>query len=301
MSSGTLRIERLALIGCGLMGGSLALALKRAGVVQSVVASSRSTQTTDKALALGVIDQAAAHHAEAVTGADVVVLALPVAATQAALEALLPALSPEALVTDVGSTKRDVVAAARAAMGPRVSQFVPAHPIAGKETAGVEHACADLYDHRRNFLTPLPENPSEWVQRAHALWTATGAQVSELSPEAHDHTFAAVSHTPHLLAFAFMNGLLAQDDAARSLALAGPGFRDFTRIAGGDPTIWRDILLANRDEVLTQLSHFDQSLAALRHSLQSADAQTLEEQMARAARARLTWTLNTDPWLDQDL
>lgn len=301
MSSGTLRIERLALIGCGLMGGSLALALKRAGVVQTVVASSRNAHTTARALALGVIDEAANSHAQAVAGADVVVLALPVAATQSALEALLPALSPQALVTDVGSTKRDVVKAARAAMGSRVGQFVPAHPIAGKESAGVEHACADLYDHRRHFLTPLQENSREWVQRAYDLWAATGAQVSELSPEVHDHTFAAVSHTPHLLAFAFMNGLLDQGDAARFLALAGPGFRDFTRIAGGDPTVWRDILLANRDEVLAQLTHFDRSLAALRHSLQSVDAAALEAQMAQAARARQAWTLNTDPWLDQDL
>ena len=209
-----MKFERLALIGCGLMGGSFALALRQAGLVQHITGFSASEKTRQRALELGVIDQACRSVAEAVQGAALVLLAVPVGAMHSSFAAMRDALAPQALLMDVGSTKCDVIAAAQANLGERLNCLVPAHPIAGKEVAGIEHAEANLYQERRTILTPLPHNSIRQIKMASEVWTAIGSHVSHMTPEAHDATFAAVSHLPHLLAFAAVNALTAQPQGA---------------------------------------------------------------------------------------
>ena len=283
--------QKLAVIGCGLMGGSFALGLKQAGCVKTIAGFSASEKTRQRAQQLQVIDIACDSVAQAVQGADIVLLAVPVSATRKTLEAIVPALSANALLMDVGSTKCDVVAAARETMGERLSCFVPAHPIAGKEVAGIEHAEGDLYKNRRTILTPLPETGATQLEQAHAVWQALGSTVLNLTPEAHDATFAAVSHLPHLLAFAAVNGLMAQDQGAEVMRMAGPGFRDFSRIAGSDPAVWRDILSANHAEVLSQMAYFKQALTQFEDALKSHDTQTLQSLIAQASQVRSAWKL----------
>ena len=286
-----MKYQRLTLIGCGLMGGSFALALRQAGLVDHVVGFSASEGTRAKALKLGVIDSASGSAAEAVQGADLVLVAVPVRATEATLRAIDPVLSPAALVMDVGSTKGDVVAAARVALSTRLANFVPAHPIAGKEVAGIEHADANLYQDRQLILTPLPENPADRVLQAAQVWQALGSRVLELSPEAHDASFAAVSHLPHLAAFALVNAVARQPHGAQHLSLAGPGFRDFSRIAASDPNVWRDILLANRDEVLHQSALMREALHEFEQAMQAGDAERLQALIDEASQTRSRWRL----------
>jgi prephenate dehydrogenase len=192
---------------------------------------------------------------------------------------------------DVGSTKCDVVAAAQAHLGERLACFVPAHPIAGKEVAGIEHADSTLYQNRRTILTPVPQTSIHKVQTAHAVWTAIGSHVSTMSPAAHDATFAAVSHLPHLLAFAAVNALTAQPHGAAFLEMAGPGFRDFSRIAASDSSVWRDILSANQTEVLTQMAHFRAALEQFENTLKQGDTAALQQLIQQASDVRSTWTL----------
>jgi prephenate dehydrogenase len=286
------RPQAVAVIGCGLMGGSFALALKAAWPGTHISAYSRSPASSQRALALGIVDATHTSAEQSVQGADLVLLAVPVTATEASLRDLRAALRPEALVMDVGSTKRDVVAAARAALGAAVGQFVPSHPIAGKESGGIEQAEACLYQDRRCILTPLPENDAVRLQRAQAVWEAVGCSVVRMNADQHDRTFAAVSHLPHLLAFAYVNAVAQQSDAARHLALAGPGFRDFTRIAGGTSAIWRDIFSANRDEVLQQLAHFESALGAVRAALAAGHDDEVARLVDAASAVRTHWTLN---------
>ena len=286
-----MRFRRLALIGCGLMGGSFALALRRGCLVEQVAGYSASEGTRQKARQLGVVDLACASAAEAAQGADLVLVAVPVSATETTLRAIDPVLSPDALVMDVGSTKGDVVAAARAALHQHLACFVPAHPIAGKEVAGIEHADAALYRDRQVILTPLPENPAERVLQAHQLWQALGSRVLELSPEDHDASFAAVSHLPHLAAFALVNAVARQPHGAQHLSLAGPGFRDFSRIAASDPNVWRDILLANRQEVLHQSALMREALHELETAMKAGNAQELHALIAEASQTRGRWRL----------
>jgi prephenate dehydrogenase len=283
--------QKLAVIGCGLMGGSFALGLKQAGWVKTIAGYSASEKTRLRAQQLQVIDIACDSVAQAVQGADLVLLAVPVSATRQSLEAIVPALSANALLMDVGSTKCDVVAAARETMGERLSCFVPAHPIAGKEVAGIEHAEGDLYQNRRTILTPLPETGAKQIEQAQAVWQTLGSAVFTLTPEAHDATFAAVSHLPHLLAFAAVNGLMAQDQGAEVMRMAGPGFRDFSRIAGSDPAVWRDILSANHAEVLGQMAYFKQALTQFEDALKNHDTQTLQSLIAQASQVRSAWKL----------
>jgi prephenate dehydrogenase len=286
-----MRLQRLALIGCGLMGGSFALALRQAGLLGHVAGFSATEGTRRKALQLGVIDEACDSAAQAVQGADLVLLAVPVRATEGTLRAMAPHLSASTLVMDVGSTKCDVVAAARASLGARLPCFVPAHPIAGKEVAGIEHAEATLYRDRQVILTPLPENAAERVLQAHQLWQAVGSRVLELSPEDHDASFAAVSHLPHLAAFALVNAVARQPQGAQYLSMAGPGFRDFSRIAASDPSVWRDILLANRDEVLHQSALMREALHELELAMQAGDADQLQCLIEEASQTRSRWRL----------
>lgn len=281
--------EQLGLIGCGLMGGSFALALKRAKLVKRVVGYSKSPSTTERARQLGVIDVAAPSALLAVSGADLVLVAVPVAASEATFKAIRHGVSSDTLVMDVGSTKGDVIEAARRGLQTQFASFVPAHPIAGKEVAGVEHAEASLFDGRQVILTPTKTTLRSNVQRATQLWTAVGAQVLTMTPQEHDSAFAAVSHLPHLLAFAFINGIAEQPDGARMLERAGPGFRDFSRIAASDPAVWRDILLANREQVLLQSQAFRKTLMQLEALLAAGDAQALEEAIEAARRTRSQW------------
>jgi prephenate dehydrogenase len=285
------KFQRLALIGCGLMGGSFALALRQAGLVQHITGFSASEKTRQRAVELGVIDQACNSVAEAVLGADLVLLAVPVGAMHSSFVALRDSLSPTALLMDVGSTKCDVIAAAKAALGERLNCLVPAHPIAGKEVAGIDHAEGTLYQERRTILTPLPQNTIRQIQTASALWTAIGSHVSHMTPEAHDATFAAVSHLPHLLAFAAVNALTAQTQGAAFLEMAGPGFRDFSRIAASDASVWRDILSANKSEVLSQMAHYRAALDQFENALKSNDTSELRHLIQQASDVRSAWTL----------
>ena len=283
--------EQLGLIGCGLMGGSFALALKRAGLVKRIVGYSKSPSTTDRARQMGVIDVEAPSALLAVAGADIVLLAVPVSATEATLKAIKHLVTPQMLVMDVGSTKTDVVQAARRSLRDQVGSFVPAHPITGREVSGVDHADVDLYRGCQVILTPIERTLTAHLKKAEEVWTALGCQVSSMSPESHDEAFAAVSHLPHLLAFAFINGLAGQPQAETFLSLAGPGFRDFTRIAGSDPKIWRDILLANREELLAQSQHFQQSLQRLEQLVRTDNAQALEDMITLASETRAHWRM----------
>ena len=283
--------EQLGLIGCGLMGGSFALALKKAGLVKRVVGSSKSPSTTERARQLGVIDVEAPSALLAVSGADIVLLAVPVAATEATLKAIRHLVTPQMLVMDVGSTKRNVVDAARRVLKEQVGIFVPAHPIAGKEVAGVEHADADLYQGKQLILTPIERTHATQLQKAQEVWAAVGCHVLKMSPEAHDAAFAAVSHLPHLIAFALMNGISSQDHGRDFLSLAGPGFRDFTRIAASDPAIWRDIMIANREELIAQCRIFQRTLQAMELMISSGNADALEDLIERASETRANWRM----------
>ncbi len=286
-----MKFQRLALIGCGLMGGSFALAMREAGLVQTIAGFSASEKTRQRAVELKVIDQSCASVAEAVQGADLVLLAVPVGAMHSSFAAMRDVLQPNTLLMDVGSTKCDVIAAAQATLGERLSCFVPAHPIAGKEVAGIEHAEAALYKHRRTILTPLPQTSIHRMQAAHDLWTTIGSHVSTMTPEAHDATFAAVSHLPHLLAFAAVNALTGQPQGATFLDMAGPGFRDFSRIAASDASVWRDILSANKAEVLTQVAHFRAALEQFENTLNQGDTAALQQLIQQASDVRSAWSL----------
>jgi prephenate dehydrogenase len=289
--------EKLVIFGVGLIGGSLARALReRAGIGHGgrIVGVGRTRASAERARELGVVDDMAELDddralAAALAGADLVLLAAPVAQTRPLLERILPFLDTRTIVTDAGSTKSDVVAAARAALGDRSSQFVPGHPIAGREASGVEAALPDLYVGRNVVLCPLPENRATDVTRVDALWRATGALVSTMTHEQHDRVFAAVSHLPHLLSFALVERILNAPDAALKFTFAAGGFRDFTRIAASSPEMWRDVCLANRDALVEELDGYLAVLAELRAAVLAGDGATLEAAFARSREARSQW------------
>ena len=285
--------EQLGLIGCGLMGGSFALALKRAGLVKRVVGYSKSPSTTERARQMGVIDVEAPSALLAVSGADIVLLAVPVSATEATFKAIRHLITANTLVMDVGSTKRDVVDAARRVLRDDVGCFVPAHPITGKEVSGVEHADSNLYTGKQVILTPIERTYTAQLNKAISLWTALGCNVVQMSPQAHDAAYAAVSHLPHLIAFTLMNSISNQAQGADYLSLAGPGFRDFSRIAASDSKMWRDILIANREELLAQSKIFQQTLQSLEKLIEAGDGDALELQLEKASDTRANWHLNT--------
>ena len=284
--------QQLGVIGCGLMGGSFALALKRAGLVRRVIGYSKSPSTTEQARRLGVIDTVAESALLAVSGSDIVLIAVPVAATEATFKAIRHLVEPGSLLMDVGSTKRDVVDAARRVLKDRVGSFVPAHPIAGKEVSGIAHADASLYQGRQVILTPLAKTSPELIQKATDAWAGIGAQVLRMTPENHDAAFAAVSHLPHVLAFAFFNAIARQPAGKDYLSLGGPGFRDFTRIAASNPAVWRDILMANREEILKQTQQFRHTLDAMEHVIKTGNTEALEALIRNASEARAGWQMN---------
>jgi len=285
--------EQLGLIGCGLMGGSFALALKRAGLVKRVVGYSKSPSTTERARQMGVIDVEAPSALLAVSGADIVLLAVPVSATEATFKAIRHLVGPNTLIMDVGSTKRDVVDAARRVLGANVGSFVPCHPITGKEVSGVEHADVDLYAGKQVILTPIERTFTVQLQKATDVWTALGCHVLKMSPQSHDAAYAAVSHLPHLIAFALINGITGQDHGKEYMSLAGPGFRDFTRIAASDPKMWRDILIANREELLAQSKIFQETLQSLEQLISNSSGDALEVLIEKASETRANWRISS--------
>ena len=285
--------QQLGVIGCGLMGGSFALACKRAGIVKHVVGYSKSPASTEEALRLGVIDTAAESALQTLSGSDIVLLAVPVSAMEATFKTIRHFLEPGVLMMDVGSTKRDVVDAARRVLKDRIGSFVPTHPIAGKEVSGVSHADAALYQGRQVILTPLAKTAPELVQKATDAWSAIGSHVLRMTPENHDAAFAAVSHLPHILAFAYFNSVARQPAGRDYLSLGGPGFRDFTRIAASNPEVWRDILMANREEILKQTQRFRHTLDAMEHVVKTGNVDALEALIRSASDARASWQMNS--------
>ncbi|MDR0273814.1 MAG: prephenate dehydrogenase/arogenate dehydrogenase family protein [Burkholderiaceae bacterium] len=284
--------KQLGLIGCGMMGGSFALALKQAGLVRRVVGYSKSPSTTARARQLGVIDMEAPSALQAISGADLVMLAVPVAATESTFRAIRHLVNPGMLIVDVGSTKRDVVDAARRTLKHDLEAFVPCHPIAGREAAGVENADPRLYADCSVVITPIERTDKAKIEQARQMWLALGCgDVRLMTPHEHDAAFAAVSHLPHLLAFALMNSLAAQPDGDQYLSLAGPGFRDFSRIAASDPKMWRDVLIANRHEIGTQMQHLQRALAMLDKLIAEGRAEELERAINHASHARANWRL----------
>jgi prephenate dehydrogenase len=284
--------DTLAIVGVGLIGGSFSLALKEAGAVREVLGVGRDPARLAVARELGLIDRVG-EWAEA-GQADCILLALPVGETETVLRRLAPHLKPGAVVTDAGSTKVNVVAAARAALGARAADFVAGHPIAGSEQSGPGAARADLYRGKCVVLTPEADTHARAVAIVRALWEATGAQVETLDAVQHDRIFAAVSHLPHLAAYALVDDLAQRADSGTFFRFAASGFRDFTRIAGSSPEMWRDVALANRDALLAELDAYLAALQALRQAVDSKDGDALHEIFSRARAARARWIETQD-------
>ncbi len=289
-SSASVRFERMALLGVGLIGGSAALAFKRAGCVARVIGHDPDAKALQTALGAGVIDAVAASVAEAVADADLIVLAAPVGAMAALLAEVAAHAAPFAVITDVGSTKGSVIDVARAALSANSSfslrRFVPGHPIAGRELPGVEHALADLFRDKLFIATPTEVTHADALAKVEALWQAAGSRVVRMPAEEHDRIFAAVSHLPHLLAFALVAAIAQEHDGAHKLEFAGGGFRDFTRIAASSPVMWRDIAVANRAALSAELRTYRGLLDTLQAAVDAGDAATLERVFDLAARTR---------------
>ncbi len=280
---------KIVIFGAGLVGGSFALALRKAQAVHEVVGFGRSATTLEQARKIGILDRIGDDMAREVQDADLILLATPVAQMASIFARIAPHLGAQTLLSDGGSTKGDVVAAARKHLGNKIAQFVPAHPIAGAEKSGAAAAQADLYQDKRVVLTPLPENSRAAVARVRKAWEQCGATVSEMTPQQHDEVFAAVSHLPHLLSFALVHDLAQRDNHEQLLSFAASGFRDFTRIAASSPEMWRDISLANRDALLREVKQYADELFVLYQALQNSDEDKLEEIFSLASQVRSNW------------
>jgi prephenate dehydrogenase len=280
--------RKVVIFGAGLIGGSFALALRKANAVGEVVGFGRSAATLALAQELGILDRIGADLAE-LNAADLVLLATPVGQMAELMARIAPHLGKHTLVTDGGSTKSDVVAAARANLGNKLSQFIPAHPIAGAEKTGPDAARSDLYQGKKVVLTPLPENSPASVARVRNAWELCGAVVSELTPQQHDEVFAAVSHLPHLLSFALVHDLAQRENRDLLLSFAASGFRDFTRIAASSPEMWRDISLANRDALMREVKQYADELYVVYQALENNDAAKLEEIFRLSSEIRGNW------------
>ncbi len=282
-------MNKIVIFGVGLIGGSFALALKKANAANEFVGFGRSAASLELAKQLGIIDRIGADAALEVVDADLVLLATPVAQMAEIFKRIAPHLGAHTLVTDGGSTKCDVVAAARANLGDKIAQFIPAHPIAGAEKTGPEAALANLYQGKKVILAPLSENSKEAVAQVREVWQLCGAEVSELTPQQHDEVFAAVSHLPHLLSFALVHDLAQRDNRDQLLSFAASGFRDFTRIAASSPEMWRDISLANRDALMREVKQYADELFVVYQALENNDASKLEEIFSLAREVRSGW------------
>lgn len=273
----------------GLIGGSVALSLKKAGFVTHITGVGRSEKSLQEALRLGVIDAADTNINKALNDADLVLIAAPVAQTASILRSIKPHLSSKTVITDAGSTKGDVLASAREILGEQFGQFVGGHPIAGAEKSGVAAAKSDLFIGKNVVLTPTPEANKDTVLAVTDLWQKCGAKVSEMSAENHDNIFAAVSHLPHLLAFALVDDIASRPNAEQLFSFAASGFRDFTRIAGSHPEMWRDISLANKSALLNEITAFENELSQLKQLLINENATGLQSLFERASIARNNW------------
>ena len=273
----------------GLIGGSVALALKKAGVATHIAGVGRTEKSLKEALELSVIDSAETDIFKALDGADLILIAAPVAQSSRILQSIKPHLNSKTVITDAGSTKGDVLACAREILGAQFNQFVGGHPIAGAEKSGVDAATADLFMGKNVVLTPATETNINAVASVTKLWQACGANVSEMTAETHDNIFAAVSHLPHLLAFALVDDIAARPNAAQLFSFAASGFRDFTRIAGSHPEMWRDISLANKTALLSELSAFQTELNTLKLLLENEDGHGLQALFEHASVARNNW------------
>jgi len=280
---------KVVIFGAGLIGGSFALALRKANAAGEIVGFGRSAQTLQQAQQLGILDRIGQDVAAEVSNADLVLLATPVGQMAEIMARIAPHLGANTLITDGGSTKSDVAAAARANLGNKLAQFIPAHPIAGAEKTGPEAALADLYQGKKVVLTPLPENSAESVSRVRQAWEACGAVVSELTPQQHDEVFAAVSHLPHLLSFALVHDLAQRENRDLLLSFAASGFRDFTRIAASSPEMWRDICMANRDALLREVKQYADELYVVYQALENNDSVKLEEIFRLSSEVRGSW------------
>jgi prephenate dehydrogenase len=287
--------HRVAVIGVGLIGGSFALALKQAKACAHVVGVGRDPANLKLALKRGVIDSMGSDVASVAEDADLVVVTTPVAQFPRIFSQIAKKLKPGALITDGGSTKRDVVEAARKALRDKIGQFVPAHPIAGGEKSGAAAASAELFRGRRVVLTPLPENSEDAIEKIHRAWSSCGARTVRMSPEEHDAVLAAVSHLPHLLAFALVHEVAGRENSAELFSFAAGGFRDFTRIASSHPEMWRDICMANGDRLSAELAGFSKKLVEIRKLVEGGNAAALEKLFAEAREARNSWLKTIGP------
>ena len=279
-------INKLTVIGVGLIGGSLACALRKAGMVGEIVGAGRGRENLEQAVALGVIDRYSLDAQAAVADADIVVVGATLGATANILATIAPVLSAQTVITDVGSTKASVVAAARATLGANFPNFVPGHPIAGTEHSGAAAAFAELFVDHRVILTPEPDTALTAIARVRAMWASTGARLTQMSVNDHDRVLAATSHLPHMLAFTLVDMLAAATDANDIFAYAAGGFRDFTRIASSNPEMWRDIALANREALIAMCAAYGERLTTLVQALESGDGAALEQSFVRAKQAR---------------
>lgn len=279
-------IEKLTIFGVGLIGGSLAMSLRQAGFCRKIVGCSRSDEHLQRAVELGIIDEFTLDPVEAVADADMVLLAVPLGAMQPLLEKIADHLAPNAVVTDAGSSKASVVAAAKAAFGKVPEFFVPGHPIAGREKSGVDAALVDLYVDHKVILTPLENTSPAAVERVAKMWKATGAKVHSLGVEQHDEVLAATSHLPHVVAYALVETVSETDCVDQIFEYAAGGFRDSSRVASSDPVMWRDVCLENRDAILDSLNEFQTKLGDLRDLIERSDGEALLKLFAHAKRVR---------------
>ncbi|MES2498992.1 MAG: prephenate dehydrogenase/arogenate dehydrogenase family protein [Pseudomonadota bacterium] len=294
-------MKKIVIFGVGLIGGSVALALKhnqaalalkKAGFSSHITGVGRTEKSLNEALNLGVIDVAETNVNAAIQHADLILIAAPVAQTYSILQSIKPHLNKQTVITDAGSTKCDVLVCAKAVLGEQFNQFVGGHPIAGAEKSGVSAAKVDLFRHKNVVLTPATETNIDAIAHVKELWQACGANVSEMSAENHDSIFAAVSHLPHLLAFALVDDIAARPNAAQLFSFAASGFRDFTRIAGSHPEMWRDISLANKSALLKELNAYQLELKQLKQLLENEDGAGLQALFERASIARNNWAQN---------
>jgi cyclohexadieny/prephenate dehydrogenase len=279
--------DRLALIGVGLIGSSIAHAARRHGLVRSIVATARSAATRQRVVELGLADEVVDTNAQAVKGADLVIVCIPVGACGAVAQEIAPHLAPGAIVSDVGSVKGSVVRDMAPHLPPHV-HFVPAHPVAGTEYSGPDSGFAELFVDRWCILTPPPETDPQATERLAAFWRALGAKLATMTPEHHDLVLAVTSHLPHLIAYTIVGTAneLGEVTESEVLQFSAGGFRDFTRIAASDPTMWRDVFLANKDAVLEMLGAFQEDLSRLTRAIRRGDGDALFEHFTRTRAIR---------------
>lgn len=284
-----MKFEQIGIIGCGLIGCSFALAAKKAGIASRIIGYSKSDTETQEAKTIGILDEAVLSAQQAAFGSDLVLLATPVGAMEGVFSVISPVTAADTLIMDVGSTKTNVVEAAKKSLGQKLSHFVPAHPIAGSNKSGHQAANADLFQGAKVIITPVEETNALHLHQAISIWESIGSQVQIMPPNEHDHALAAVSHFPHLLAFAFMEEILSNKKSNDFLSLAGDGFKDFTRIAASEPTLWRDVFMANKEEMIQLIAAFKSNLTAYEALLQQEDHQNLLEKLENTSQSRSLW------------